>query len=114
MKEFMMIFVGGDYEEAGYSPDDIQNKLKLWNKWIEELKEQGLYIEGRALKSNSTEVSNDQGLSTNGPFVEINELVTGYIVVKANDLEHAKVLSKDFPEFDLGAKVRIREIETFE
>jgi len=113
MKEFMMIFHGGDYESGDLSPDKIQEKMVLWNKWIAELREDDLFINGHALKNQAARVKGDDLLLTDGPFVETNELVTGYIVLKAKDLDHARSLSAGYPDYDLKGKVEIREIQTF-
>jgi len=56
MKEFMMIFVGGDYEESNLSPEEIQKRLMLWDKWVKDLKDEDLFIDGRALKNKATAV----------------------------------------------------------
>jgi len=113
MKEFMMIFLGGDYESGELSPEQFQTKMGLWNKWVAELRADDLFVNGHALKNQSAHVEGDDLVMTDGPFVESNELVTGYFVVKAKDLNHAKDLVKGYPDFDLGGKVEIREIQTF-
>ena len=114
MKEFMMIFIGGDYESEDMSPEDIQAKMELWNKWIAELREDELFLDGRALKNNSKHIhGNEDRIVTDGPFVEAKELVTGYIVLKARDLDHVTELTAGYPDYDLGGKVEIREIQTF-
>lgn len=112
MKEFMMIFVGGDYETSDLSPEEIQQRLMKWNKWVVDLKEEDLFIDGRALK-NKTLAIGEGHIITDGAFVETKELVTGYFLLKARDMSHAVELSKDFPEYDIGGTVQIREIENF-
>lgn len=114
MEEFMMIFIGGDYAKAELSPDEFQCKMEKWKSWIEELRSQDLFINGKALQSaGSKTVIDDSQLTTDGPFVETNEIVTGYFLLKANDLDHAISLTKNYPDFDLGGKVEIRPIAKF-
>jgi len=110
----MMIFHGGDYESGELSPEQFQSKMELWNKWVEELRADDLFIAGHALKNKSSEVKGTDLVLTDRPFVEANEIVTGYFVIKANDLEHARSLTHGYPDFDLGGKVEIREIQVFE
>ncbi len=112
MKEFMMIFIGGDYETNDMSPEDFQRRMNLWNEWVEDLKKDDIFIDGRALKNQSKMVEST-GLSTDGPFVETKELVTGYFLLKAKDLEHVTTLTKGYPDYDLGGKIEIREIQAF-
>ena len=110
MKEFMMIFIGGDYTEAQLTPDEIQAKMEKWNTWIEDLKSQDLYINGKPLLPQSKRVAGSDQLVTDGPFVETKELVGGYFLIKANDMNHAVSLTKDFPDYDIGGSVEIRPI----
>lgn len=111
MKEFMMIFIGGDYSEL--SPENIQERMGKWNAWMEDLRKQELFLDGRALQGKSTRVQGEDQVVTDGPFVETKELVSGYIVVKARDLEHATSLSNAYPDYDLEGAVEIREIQTY-
>ena len=113
MKEFMLIFLGGDYETSEVSPEEMGRRMQLWNKWVEELRTESLFIDGRALKNQSHQVENADRLVTDGPFVETKELVTGYFVVNARDLEHATQMTSSYPDYDLGGKVQIREIQVF-
>lgn len=113
MKEFMMIFVGGDYETKELSPDDFERRMLKWNAWIEELKKDELFLGGRALKNKARRVGGPDLVTTDGAFVETKELVTGYFLLKAKDLEHVTSLTDGYPDYDLGGKVEIREIENF-
>ena len=113
MKEFMMIFVGGDYESKEMSPEDFQRRMGKWQEWVDQLKKDDLFIDGRALKNASSRISGVDQLVTDGPFVEIKELVTGYFIIKARDLAHASSLTDGYPDYDLNGQVEIREIETF-
>jgi len=113
MKEFMMIFVGGDYESGDMSPEDFQRRMELWNKWVEDLQKDDLFVEGRALKNAGVKVKEEKGVAVDGAYVETKEMVTGYFVFKAKDFEHAATLTKSYPDYDIGGHVEIREIQTF-
>ena len=110
MKEFMMIFIGADYGEAQLSPEQMQEKMGKWNAWVEDLKNQDLYVNGKPLLPNAKRISGNDQLVTDGPFVETKELIGGYFLIKANDMEHALSLTKDFPDYDLGGQVEVRQI----
>lgn len=114
MKEFMMIFIGGDYETQEMSPEEIQSRLAKWNQWVADLQDDNLFLEGRALKNAAAQVEKDDAVKTDGPFVETKELITGYFLVKAQDMEHAAKLTQSYPDYDLGGRVEIREIQSFE
>ena len=110
MKEFMMIFIGGDYAEAQLSPEDVEAKMKRWYAWVDELKDQGLYVNGKPLTADAKRVSGDDRIVTDGPFVETKELVGGYFLFKAKDMDHALSLTEGYPDYDLGGIVEVRQI----
>lgn len=110
MKEFMMIFIGGDYAKAQLSPDEVQSRMKKWYGWIDELKNQDLYINGKPLTPEAKRVAGPDRVVTDGPFVETKELVGGYFLYKAKDMDHAISLTAGYPDFDLGGTVEVRPI----
>lgn len=110
MKEFMMIFIGGDYGAAGLSPEQMEDRMGKWYAWVEDLQKQDLYIDGKPLMPDARRISGKDQVITNGPFVEANELVGGYFIFKARDIDHATSLTSSFPDYDLGGVVEIREI----
>jgi hypothetical protein len=110
MKEFMMIFLGADYQEAQLSPEQMEAKMVKWNAWVEDLKNQNLYVEGKPLLPNAKRVSGPNQLVTDGPFVETKDLIGGYFLFRAKDMDHAILLTKGYPDYDLGGQVEVREI----
>ena len=112
MKEFMMIFIGGDYFEADLSPEQIQQRMEKWDKWIDRLKEDDLFINGRALNPSAKRVA-DGEVVTDGPFVETKELVGGYLLIKAKNMDDALKLTDGYPDYDLGGSVEVREIMNY-
>lgn len=110
----MLIFIGADYGELNLSPEEMQNQMNLWFQWIDKLKSQDIYVEGRALTSNGKVVSGETPVVTDGPFAEAKELVGGYFVVKAESLESAAKLASDFPDYNYGGKVEVREVMVIE
>jgi hypothetical protein len=49
-----------------------------------------------------------------GPFVEAKELVGGYLIVNAKDINDAVEISKGCPIFDENGKVEVRPIQKME
>jgi len=110
MKQFMMIFQGGDYITSQLSPDEIQQRMQKWFAWVEDLKQKELYVSGEPLTADAKKVSGVNQVVTDGPFVDAKELVGGFFVVKANDWDHAVSLTNGFPDYDLGGAVEVREV----
>ena len=49
MKDFMMIFIGADYQELGLSPEQLQSRMGKWFAWNEKMQKQGIVKSGDAL-----------------------------------------------------------------
>ena len=113
MKEFMMIFIGGDYTEADLSPQQMEQRMAKWMSWVEQLTNDGHYIDGKPLEPVGKRVAGSEQVVTDGPFVESKELVGGYFIVKAKDINEAVQLTGGFPDYDLGGQVEVRPIMVY-
>ena len=114
MKEFMLIFIGADYEELGLSPDELQNRMSKWFAWGDKMKEQGILRGGSALYAKAKRVSGPERIESDGPFVESKELIGGYYTVEVESVDDAVKVAEDYPDYDLDGTVEIREIVKFD
>lgn len=114
MKEFMFIFVGADYENEELSPEDIEKQMGKWFAWVDKLQKQDLYVEGKPLHNQAKRVSGPNQVVSDGPFVEAKELVGGYFIVKAKDWDHAISLTTDYPDYNIGGAVEVREVVVYD
>jgi|SRR6516225_3512896 hypothetical protein len=110
MSEFTFLFRGRRYFD---SPEEAQKNMQRWMAWFKELGAAGhLKDPGHPLESRGKVVSGSQKLVTDGPYAEAKDVVGGYIVVEARDLDHAADLSKGCPILAVGGSVEIRPIQT--
>ncbi|MEO0528822.1 MAG: YciI family protein [Bacteroidota bacterium] len=114
MKDFMMIFIGADYQELGLSPEELQGRMGKWFAWNDKMERQGIVKEGNALVPVVKRVSGPDRTITDGPFAEGKELVGGYYVVSAENAEAVIKIAEDYPDYDLGGTVEIREVMVFD
>ena len=114
MKDFMMIFIGANYEELGLSPQQLQDRMGRWWTWGNKMEEQGILKGGNALLTKAMRVAGPDRIVSDGPFVESKELVGGYYIVSADSFEKVVEIAQDFPDYDLGGTVEIREVMKFE
>ena len=114
MKDFMMIFIGADYQELGLSPEQLQERMGKWFAWNDKMGEQGILKGGNALVPTAKRVSGPDRTITDGPFAEGKELVGGYYIVAAENAEAVVKIAADYPDYDLGGTVEIREVMVFD
>ena len=110
MKEFMFIFKGPSYEDLNLSAEQAEANMYKWLNWVKQLKSQDVYVDGRPLIKGGKIVSGKNGVVTDGPFAESKELVGGYFIIKANNLEEAVKHTKGFPDYELNGSVEVREV----
>ena len=114
MKDFMMIFLGEDYGDMGLSPEEIQERMQKWMAWSAKMEKMGIVKGGEALHPEVTRISGENRVVSDGPFVESKELIGGFFVIKAKSKEQVLEIAQDFPDYDLGSSVEIREVMVFD
>ena len=114
MKDFMLIFVGEDYGTLGMSPEQMQERMGKWFAWHGKMEAAGIVKHGEALHSNFVRISGPERTVTDQAAIEGKELIGGYYVVQAEDMEGAKKIAQDFPDYDLGSYVEIHEVMVFD
>ena len=111
----MLIFLGSDYQTLGISPEEMQSRMGKWFSWTQKMQETGVLVDGHALESGTVRhVSGSDRTVTDRAGSEIKELVGGYYIVEAADLDSAMKIAEDYPDYDLGGTVEIREVMVFD
>lgn len=114
MKKYMMLFVGVDYQELGLSPEESQDRMGKWFAWNQKMQETGIIESGEALTKDVTRISGKNKTVTDRVTVETKELISGYYVFTAENLDAAKeIVASGYPDFDLGGNVELREVMVF-
>lgn len=113
MKDFMMLFLGGeDYSKM--SPEQAQARMGKWFAWHAKMEKDGIVKSGEALQEKVTRVVGPDRTVTDIAASEVKELVGGFYVIQAKDVEQVIEIAQDFPDYDLGGSVEIREIMVFD
>ena len=108
MSEFLYLYRGG---EGGRSPERMQEMMQKWMAWLKDLGQKGhIKDQGQPLERAGKVVNGKQKTVTDGPFAEAKDVIGGYTLVEARDLEQAVELSKGCPIFELDGGVEVRPI----
>jgi hypothetical protein len=109
MSEFTYLFRG---RQTSASPEERQRHLETWVAWFKELGAKGhLKDPGHPLDFAGKVVNGKGKTVKDGPYAEAKDVVGGYIIVEANDLDHAAELSKGCPILEVGGSVEIRPVQ---
>src|SRR5437764_681423 len=99
MAKYMFLFRGGD--AAPPSPEEAQKRMQKWGAWMGALTQKGHFKAGEPLEAKSGKVVRGKNKSvTDGPYAESKDLVGGYLIITAENLDHAVELSKGCPIFE--------------
>ena len=113
MAKFLFVYRNRSESYGSMSPDEMQQMLQKWNAWISEGLRQGWMLDaGDGLKKEGR-VVNAQKVVTDGPFLEVKEMVGGFSIVQADTLDAAAELARGCPIFRRGGSVEVRPLQGF-
>ena len=108
MAKYMMIFRGG---EPLASPEQMQQHMQKWMTWFEGLTRDGVYAGlGAPLERGGRVVRGSRKAISDGPYAEAKDLVGGYAIIEARDLDAAVEIAKGCPTYDVNGAVEVRPV----
>jgi hypothetical protein len=99
MEKFMFLFRGGNGRSL--SPELMQHHMQKWLNWMEKLRSKNILVGSEPLHPTGVVVSGKNKVVTDGPFIEENEMIGGYTIILARDMEDALSISEDCPIFEM-------------
>ena len=108
MNEFVFLYRGG---QAGRSPEQVQQVMQKWMAWFRDLAEKGhIKDRGQPLERVGKLVNGKLKTVNDGPFPEAKDVVGGYTLIVAKDLNEAAELSKGCPILEFDGQVEVRPV----
>jgi hypothetical protein len=105
MNQFLIIVRGSDH--TALSPEAEQARMARFGEWVEKTLK-GRYVSGAPLEdAGGRLLKNKKEVLTDGPFMDSKEMISGYMVIQATDIDEAVTLTKECPlveEFQLEVR----------
>ncbi len=98
---------GSQGKQEAPSPAQMQEMYASFNAWREKFKDQIVDLGGKL--KGAGKILTTSGV-TDGPFVEMKEVIGGYMVISADSYDGAIEVARESPGFRPGASLEIREI----
>ncbi len=113
MAHFILLMRGSSAGFRQMSPEDIQQAIRKYAEWAEDLVRQGRLRGGEKLRDDGVRVVRmERGkLTFDGPFPETKETIGGYFIVEAQGYDEAAKLAMGCPVYAYGGTVEVREVE---
>ena len=113
MSQFLYLYrmAGTARQDAMGTPERAQQSMQRWMAWMRDLDAQGhLKDRGQPLEQTGKVVRGQQKAVTDGPFTEAKDLIGGFSIVEARDIDQAVELSRGCPILDGGGSVEVRPV----
>lgn len=105
MQDFLLILKGDGM--ADLSPEEMQKLFGEYKAWVNNLGEK--YITGQRLQKTGSLLEDKNTIITDGPFLEPKEIIAGYFLIKANDINEANSIAQSSPHLGLY-KIEVRPL----
>jgi hypothetical protein len=112
MSQFLYVYRinPGARQAATGTAEAAQQRMQAWMKWFAELEAKGhLKDRGQPLEVGGKVVRGSKSV-TDGPYAEAKDVVGGYSIVEARDIDHAVELSNGCPVFLSEGSVEVRPV----
>ena len=111
MPSYIGIIRGTEQAQAHLSPAEMQQVLERYISWSEELQAAGRLVSGGGLSRSGRvlRASGGELTWTDGPHTEAAEIVGGFVVIEADDEEHAAKLFGTHPHLEFGP-IELRKV----
>jgi hypothetical protein len=96
MEKFMFIIREDLKRMQGLSDEERSQDIPSMLKWVESIAETGGYLGGDPLLPKGRYIRKDEVLS-DGPFIESKEGISGYSIIKAENIEQATAIAQMCP-----------------
>lgn len=93
MKQYLLLLKGK--KELDYSPEELQKRLEEYRKWVNTIEEH--YVADNRLERTGAHISQKDEIITDGPFLEAKEIIAGFIIISATNLDEAIAISNSSP-----------------
>jgi len=113
MSEFALLYRSTQeaHRDAMGSPEKAQQSMTKWRAWFKEMADKGqLKSIGQPLERVSSVVAGKKRTITDGPYAEIKDVIGGFSIIEAKDLEQAAKIASACPILEFGGSVEVRPV----
>ena len=111
MANFLFVYRNSRESYGTMSPEEMQQMLQKWSAWISEGLRQGWMLDAGDALGKDGRVVNARKVISDGPFIEVKEMIGGFSIVQADTLDAAAELAKGCPIYQRGGSVEVRPLQ---
>ncbi|QIF05578.1 YciI family protein [Roseimicrobium sp. ORNL1] len=109
--KFMFLFRQPHGDGPPPSPVELERIMVHFREWMESMYARGHVLGTNGLETTGKVLRGSHGaMMTDGPLIESKEIIGGYVMITARDLEEAVELARACPGLDHRMAVEVRPI----
>jgi len=111
MNDFLLLLRGGNERMSLFSPEEMQQHMQEYFAWTNKLRSNGSLKDAAPLEAKGMVLTSENGrIITDRPLAESKEVVGGYFLITADDIQHATKIAEECPILSVGGEVEVRKI----
>lgn len=108
MKDYLLILKTEGSVWTDLSPEQLQKHMEHGGAYIGKLMQEGKLKSASPVDKGSRIVTETNGTLKDGPFNETKEVIAGYFLISAKDMDEAVAITKANPIFkDIKTKIEV-------
>jgi hypothetical protein len=109
MNEYLLVFRNENETAHSGTPEQMQAVMQQWQSWIGGIARSGNFAGTNRLTAIGKTIM-PGNVITDGPYMEVKEMIGGYLIVKAASLDQAVEIAKGCPGLQAGSSVEVRQV----
>lgn len=114
MKKFLLLLHEDIEKMSQLSPREMGNLVQEHTAWANKLAESGNLISGDGLNDDGVTIKGKDSVIKDGPYMESKEIIGGYYLIQAEQLEDVVKIARECPCHHWGGTTEIRQIMEME
>ncbi|MBK0383470.1 hypothetical protein I5M32_10920 [Pedobacter sp. SD-b] len=111
MKKLIVLFREPDGRAIEHSESEIKAHQENWKNWFSTWGQKGKLEGGSGLTLNGKIIKGDGNIVVNEIYKNGDEIVGGYLLLNATNLDEAVEIMKTCPIYEFGGYAEIRELQ---
>ncbi len=114
MKQFLLLLHEDIQKMSELSSKEMQEIANAHMNWANKLAAAGHLVSGDGLHEKGVLITGKDSVVKDGPYLESKEIIGGYYLLQADDLQSVVELAKECPTHLFGGTTEIRPIMEME
>lgn len=114
MKKFLLLLHEDIEQMKELSPKEMEELIGAHMAWATKLGEEGYLLAGDGLEESGLQIKGKESVIKDGPYIESKEMIGGYYLLQAENLDAIVAIAKECPCHLWGGTTEIRPILNYE